>query len=820
MKKFLSLVLALVMAMSLVTVSASAADFTDEASIDPIYAEAVDVISALGIVSGNNGAFMPQDNLTRGAAAKILAGVKLGADLAAKLPKTSAFTDVPAGSTFAGYISYLKDEGIVGGYGNGTFGPSNKLTGDAFLKQVLGVLGYKADVEGYNVTGWQVAVAIDALSAGLLNGLENFNSAALITREQAAQIILNALQANMVEYKSQSSITIGDVVINNTSEATVVENTGAHFKGGEADGKMQLVEKAFPKVTKVENTYDAFMRPATQWKNDGKEIALYIPAADVTYTVAQYRNTVYNALGLTDEAVKYIRYDNGTTAAAKTEAAFTATNGKYTAELMANDGTNYVDSSAYRSGWEIYYRADVTDAPKVSVIRIDEYIAKVKTVNAASGAVKRSVTLETVGSAFPVQGTVDFTTDEFEKGDIVTFTYSKKTNAVVDVKLAEYKTGEVTKYQLNSGRYDIFVDDFRINYAWPAAGASASTQLTVGDTVKVYLDRNGYYLWSEKVTEVNKYAYVLDAKNDTSALFGDAVAYAQLLFTDGTVEVVETAELYTDAINDFVTYTINNDGEYVLEDADTTNIAAKANAATTKGAVTVKVNGANVAVNNATTFIIKTVKDGKDVYTVYVGYKTIPTITQGSTFSDCIVEENAKAAAFVYIDAEGLTVDTGAGKEDVIIVNRHTTGPTKYTDNNGSWYQFNVVVDGAVKEIKLDTASYATLDRRVVLFTEYTINEDGYYVLDAADRITPSAYYQASAKCGIDYVDGLLILGITDGTQAANYALDEDVTIVYCSGSTTTIWTEADLTEDANDYAWPYDTDSDGDVDYLFIEKK
>ena len=44
MKKFLSLVLALVMTMSLVTVSAGAKDFTDSTKIS--YAEAVDVLSA------------------------------------------------------------------------------------------------------------------------------------------------------------------------------------------------------------------------------------------------------------------------------------------------------------------------------------------------------------------------------------------------------------------------------------------------------------------------------------------------------------------------------------------------------------------------------------------------------------------------------------------------------------------------------------------------------------------------------------------------------------------------------------------------------
>ena len=65
MKKFLSLVLALVMTMSLVTVSAGAKDFTDGSEIT--YKEAVDVISALGVVDGySDGDFRPDDVLTRG----------------------------------------------------------------------------------------------------------------------------------------------------------------------------------------------------------------------------------------------------------------------------------------------------------------------------------------------------------------------------------------------------------------------------------------------------------------------------------------------------------------------------------------------------------------------------------------------------------------------------------------------------------------------------------------------------------------------------------------------------------------------------------
>ena len=77
MKKFLSLVLALVMTMSLVTVSAGAKDFSDSTKIQ--YKEAVDVMSAVNVISGYaEGDFRPTATLTRGAAAKIICNLILG----------------------------------------------------------------------------------------------------------------------------------------------------------------------------------------------------------------------------------------------------------------------------------------------------------------------------------------------------------------------------------------------------------------------------------------------------------------------------------------------------------------------------------------------------------------------------------------------------------------------------------------------------------------------------------------------------------------------------------------------------------------------
>ena len=76
MKKFLSLVLALTMMMSLVTINAGAKEFTDDEELN--YKEAVDVISEISVVDGyEDGSFKPQNTLTRGAAAKIICNLIL-----------------------------------------------------------------------------------------------------------------------------------------------------------------------------------------------------------------------------------------------------------------------------------------------------------------------------------------------------------------------------------------------------------------------------------------------------------------------------------------------------------------------------------------------------------------------------------------------------------------------------------------------------------------------------------------------------------------------------------------------------------------------
>ena len=213
MKKFLSLVLALVMTMSLVTVSAGAKDFTDSSKIQ--YTEAVDVMSAVKVIDGYaEGDFRPTNTLTRGAAAKIICNLILGPTTASALVADAApYSDVPTNHTFAGYIAYCQKEGIISGYADGTFKPANSLTGYAFMKMLLGALGYKAEQEGYTGPNWSIQVAKRAMNIGLKDGLiGDFNGVKAVTREEACLYAFNTLQATMVEYNKNSTVTVGIAV--------------------------------------------------------------------------------------------------------------------------------------------------------------------------------------------------------------------------------------------------------------------------------------------------------------------------------------------------------------------------------------------------------------------------------------------------------------------------------------------------------------------------------------------------------------------------------------------------------------------------------
>ena len=85
-RKALCLVLAMLFVLGLCTVGASAA-FNDAEKINADYANAIDTLTGLGIINGYpDGSFKPTQNVTRAEAAKMIAVMMLGENGVDKMP--------------------------------------------------------------------------------------------------------------------------------------------------------------------------------------------------------------------------------------------------------------------------------------------------------------------------------------------------------------------------------------------------------------------------------------------------------------------------------------------------------------------------------------------------------------------------------------------------------------------------------------------------------------------------------------------------------------------------------------------------------------
>ena len=199
-RKVLALILVVATLFSFVAM-VSAKDADDYSDYDKVsYAEAVDVLSAIGILDGYpDGTFRPTNTIKRSEMAKMIAVLSNAGDDVSDL-YASACTFADAKNDWAAsYIAYCAQTGIVAGRNATTFDPNGKVTGIETAKMLLCVLGFDAATQGYVGTNWKTNILRDAKDHGLLNGFAaDYDPDKAITREEAAQMMLNALQANIV----------------------------------------------------------------------------------------------------------------------------------------------------------------------------------------------------------------------------------------------------------------------------------------------------------------------------------------------------------------------------------------------------------------------------------------------------------------------------------------------------------------------------------------------------------------------------------------------------------------------------------------------
>ena len=126
------------------------------------------------------------------------------------------------------YVAACYTNGITRGYDAKTYGGSDTVTtGQAalMLLKALGYFQYSADFG----SDWLVETTKNGSTAGLFDGVATGAKEAL-TRNDVAQMVLNALEADLVKAeKNGSDVHVGDVVISG-GKATYDARTGTDSK--------------------------------------------------------------------------------------------------------------------------------------------------------------------------------------------------------------------------------------------------------------------------------------------------------------------------------------------------------------------------------------------------------------------------------------------------------------------------------------------------------------------------------------------------------------------------------------------------------------
>jgi hypothetical protein len=201
MKKVLSLVLVIAMVLSSFSFAFAAPTYEDIADTD--YEEAIEMLSALGIIDGyEDGTFKPERTITRAEMAKLMV-VTLGyGDLVAGAKSNFADTQ---GHWADAWIALAAGRGIVIGDGDGKFRPDAVVSYDEAITMLVRGLGYTDDCNELKGMSWPTNFKVKAAELDITDGVAM--SAAGADRGGVAQLIANALEATLVSVTTDGDVT-------------------------------------------------------------------------------------------------------------------------------------------------------------------------------------------------------------------------------------------------------------------------------------------------------------------------------------------------------------------------------------------------------------------------------------------------------------------------------------------------------------------------------------------------------------------------------------------------------------------------------------
>lgn len=753
LKRALSLGLTATMISGLMVMGSSAASYADVTSKQN--EEAIEVLKTVGIMVGDeNGKFNPEAKVTRNEMAVVMCN--LLDYTVASYKGTSPFTDVPEWAE--PYVAACYTNGITSGYDAKTYGGNDTVTtGQAalMLLKALGYFQYSADFG----SDWLVETTKNGSTAGLFDGVATGAKEAL-TRNDVAQMVLNALEADLVKAeKNGSDVQVGDIVISG-GKATYDSRTGTDSKyakidNTKVDGKytIQLGEDLYDgDLVKADGADDDFGRPSVKWTFENKEVGTYADDADTVYTSSVEKQDLYDLVG----SDVYADLKSG-------DADFTVVvdgvdqDAKLSDYIVKNNdgdaGKGIIKKGATT---EVFIDDDSND---VVIAVINSYVAQ---VDGDYDKNDEELDLKALdGTELPADDTT-LSADDFDYLD----TYSDEDYVLVTVANKEIKTialaetveGKVTGY---TQKKNVTVDGTKYEYSKNYTKAvDEEMKYDLNEAYTVVLDANGYVVYSDASDSTEDYVYVAKLA-ETGGAKGNLEADAY--FIDGTNEVIVVDNDEDFDVKDLdaasgVWYAFDkkSNGKYELtavkSDDQKTGTPSKDDTITTNGKATVDYGASTVKANNDTIFVVN---DDDDI-TVYTGIKNVPDVTAGSKGANVAVVMDGSYADVVYIGGDDLSV---SGDSDDRVYVLESKPDAKVDSDDNKYYEYDAIVNGKIDTIKAGSDS---IFKEIGLYENISYDSDNYVdravLVDGTDS-DKEDFMVYTDVTKITYKGGVLSLG-------------------------------------------------------------
>ena len=557
MKKLLALVLALVMSMSLVTISNAA--FSDADKID--HKEAVEVMNALGVINGMpDGSFAPAGNVTRAEMAKMITIIMLGdIDAAAFKGTATDLTDIN-GHWAEGYIKYCYSQGVIAGRGDGTFAPNANVTAVEAAKMLLVAIGYNATVQGYVGSQWSINIIRDAQLSKLFADL-SVTSTKVLTRDEAAQMIYNAVDADLIEKTPSLNINTGSITYSYKANDNGKDLLSETFKVKSAKGYLTDASYDSNKKTFTYEVKDALtggtvasssasLQDADVLKSSTDYSELFGRTVKVLWSVA--KDGTKNVYGI---------YASDASVAATVGELELGTDTADKKVKLA--GTEYkLDAAEGSTDVYLFNGSAIADAGyNLNAITADNASSLTLVDSNDNGKYDYAIVVPATVAKVTYVGTKSVTAGgvyTFEDNNVYTGVAKNDYAKIVAAANSVYGKAVLTKVDSVEGKVTALKgNDVKINDTWYKLSANSGDTAAVGNTVKLAVV-GGYY-YNVKTIDgktLDNVLFVMDAGMYTQGLRNGAeakVMYAK----DGTVATVKVSKVgdtTVAAASDSVTY--------------------------------------------------------------------------------------------------------------------------------------------------------------------------------------------------------------------------------------------------------------------------